>query len=64
MSGPLAASAFAQARKSARDLLVETALPVIQVAYAGGFQSVRRFNAAFRACYQAAPTTLRRARSA
>ncbi|MFI5231340.1 MAG: bifunctional transcriptional activator/DNA repair enzyme AdaA [Gemmatimonadales bacterium] len=45
---------------SARQLLVETNMPVIQVAYASGFQSVRRFNAAFRARYRASPTALRR----
>lgn len=50
--------------KSARHLLVETNMPVIQVAYASGFQSVRRFNAAFRACYQASPTALRRTHAA
>jgi AraC family transcriptional regulator of adaptative response / DNA-3-methyladenine glycosylase II len=49
---------------SARRLLIETEMPVTQVAYTSGFQSLRRFNAAFRACYQATPTTLRRARSA
>jgi AraC family transcriptional regulator of adaptative response / DNA-3-methyladenine glycosylase II len=49
--------------KSAQHLLVETNMPVIQVAYASGFQSVRRFNAAFRACYRAAPTALRKARA-
>jgi AraC family transcriptional regulator of adaptative response / DNA-3-methyladenine glycosylase II len=58
--------ALAEAKRlaSARHLLVETKMPVIQVAYASGFQSVRRFNAAFRACYRASPTTVRRARSA
>ena len=61
---PPRALAEANRLASARHLLVETTMPVIQVAYASGFQSVRRFNAAFRACYRASPTTVRRARSA
>jgi AraC family transcriptional regulator of adaptative response / DNA-3-methyladenine glycosylase II len=44
----------------AQRLLAETAIPVIQVAYASGFQSLRRFNAVFRACYRTSPSELRR----
>lgn len=46
----------------AKELLAGTDLPVIQVAYAAGFGSVRRLNALFRARYGMAPTALRRAR--
>lgn len=44
----------------ARQLLVETGLSITEVAFAAGFGSVRRFNSAIRACYGAAPSTLRR----
>ncbi len=44
----------------AKRLLHETTLPVAQVAYAAGFDSVRRFNAAFKARYRLAPAALRR----
>jgi len=44
----------------AKRLLVDTGLPVTRVAYASGFQSLRRFNAAFREQYRMAPTALRR----
>ena len=45
----------------AKQLLAETSLPVTQVAYAAGFESVRRFNALFRTHYRLAPSALRRA---
>ena len=48
----------------AKRLLVDTNLPVTRVAYASGFQSLRRFNAAFREQYRMAPTALRRGRKA
>lgn len=44
----------------ARHLLRDTDLPMTQLAYASGFRSVRRFNAAFRDRYGASPSTLRR----
>ncbi len=44
----------------AKQLLTDTRLPVIDVAFASGFQSLRRFNAAFRAHYRLAPSALRR----
>jgi AraC family transcriptional regulator of adaptative response / DNA-3-methyladenine glycosylase II len=44
----------------AKQLLTETRLPVIQVALASGFASVRRFNALFRAHYRLTPSRLRR----
>jgi len=44
----------------AKRLLSDTRLPVTQIAYASGFQSLRRFNAVFRAHYRMPPTALRR----
>jgi len=43
----------------AKQLLTETALPVIQIAFASGFSSLRRFNDAFRTQYRMPPTHLR-----
>ncbi len=45
----------------ARRLLDETSLPVSEVAFAAGFESVRRFNDAIRATFHRAPRELRRA---
>jgi AraC family transcriptional regulator of adaptative response / DNA-3-methyladenine glycosylase II len=44
----------------AKQLLTETRLPMSRVADASGFQSVRRFNALFRARYRLNPESLRR----
>lgn len=44
----------------AKQLLTETALPMVDVAFAAGFRSVRRFNALFRARCRLEPTALRR----
>jgi len=44
----------------AKRLLADTPLPVTRVAYASGFQSLRRFNAAFRERYRMAPSAIRR----
>jgi len=44
----------------ARRLLANTRLPVTRIAYASGFQSLRRFNAAFRERYRSSPSELRR----
>jgi len=46
----------------AKRLLTDTELPVIDVALASGFSSVRRFNALFKARYRMAPGRLRAAR--
>jgi AraC family transcriptional regulator of adaptative response / DNA-3-methyladenine glycosylase II len=43
----------------AKRLLADTDLPVTRVAYASGFQSLRRFNAAFREHYRMPPSDLR-----
>ncbi len=44
----------------AKQLLTETSLPVIEVALASGFKSLRRFNAAFRDGCGMPPTAIRR----
>jgi AraC family transcriptional regulator of adaptative response / DNA-3-methyladenine glycosylase II len=44
----------------AKQLLTESNLPIIQVAFASGFDSVRRFNALFRAHYRLTPSRMRR----
>jgi AraC family transcriptional regulator of adaptative response / DNA-3-methyladenine glycosylase II len=43
----------------AKRLLTDTSLPIARVAFASGFQSVRRFNALFRARYRLNPSALR-----
>src|SRR6185436_2582342 len=45
----------------AKRLIAETQLPMVQVALAAGFDSVRRFNALFQSHYRLAPSSLRRA---
>ena len=47
----------------AKRLLADTALPVTRVAYASGFESLRRFNTVFRERYRMSPSALRRAPS-
>jgi AraC family transcriptional regulator of adaptative response / DNA-3-methyladenine glycosylase II len=44
----------------AKQLLTESSLPIIDVAFASGFDSVRRFNALFRSHYRLTPTRMRR----
>jgi AraC family transcriptional regulator of adaptative response / DNA-3-methyladenine glycosylase II len=44
----------------AKRLLADTTLPVTTVAYASGFQSLRRFNSIFHERYGLSPTALRR----
>jgi len=44
----------------AKHLLTDSALPVAEIAYAAGFASLRRFNAAFLEHYRMQPTALRR----
>ncbi len=46
--------------RHAKRLLAETALPVIDVAFASGFDSLRRFNVAFHDRYGMSPSALRR----
>lgn len=53
--------AVAQTRRVhlARKLLDETRLPVTEIAFSAGFQSVRRFNAAMHKTYGCSPSALR-----
>ncbi|HEU5041668.1 MAG TPA: AlkA N-terminal domain-containing protein [Gemmatimonadales bacterium] len=44
----------------AKRLLADTTLPVTRIAFASGFQSLRRFNAVFRERYRLSPSALRR----
>ncbi len=43
----------------AKKLLTETDLPVTQIAFASGFGSIRRFNAAFSKTYRTTPSAIR-----
>jgi AraC family transcriptional regulator of adaptative response / DNA-3-methyladenine glycosylase II len=54
--------AFWQTRRllQAKQLLTDSRLPVISVALASGFRSLRRFNALFKSRYRMSPTALRR----
>src|SRR5262245_10172279 len=45
----------------AKQLLSETRLPIIRVAFASGFESVRRFNGLFQSHYRLTPSRMRRA---
>ena len=57
---------FAQTQRLllAKRLLTDTTMSVIDVAFASGFQSLRRFNALFKERYRLAPSTLRKSASA
>jgi AraC family transcriptional regulator of adaptative response / DNA-3-methyladenine glycosylase II len=57
--------AVAQTRRLhfAKKLIDETPLPMTEVAFAAGYSSLRRFNAALRGAYGVPPSDLRRARS-
>ncbi len=57
-AGPLAL-ARAQRAQTARILIETTELPMISVAFAAGFQSVRQFNATIREVFALAPSGLR-----
>jgi AraC family transcriptional regulator, regulatory protein of adaptative response / DNA-3-methyladenine glycosylase II len=46
----------------AKQLVVETTMPLAEIALASGFGSVRRFNATFQNLYNRAPRDLRRSR--
>lgn len=58
-AGPLAL-ARAHRATTARILLVNTAMPVSDVAFAAGFASIRQFNDTLRETYDRSPTQLRR----
>ncbi len=59
-SGPLAL-ARAQRAQTARILIETTSMPITDVAFASGFQSVRQFNDTVRQVYATAPSALRSA---
>jgi AraC family transcriptional regulator of adaptative response / DNA-3-methyladenine glycosylase II len=61
-SGPLAL-ARAQRAQTARVLIETTTLPITDVAFASGFQSVRQFNDTVRDVYAASPSELRTAKA-
>src|SRR5436190_4839686 len=56
--------AVAQTRRVlfAKQLIIETTMPMAEVALAAGFNSIRRFNATFQILYQRPPRELRRAK--
>lgn len=60
------AASVAQTRRLhfAKRLIDETHLPITEVAFAAGFQSIRRFNSAFQETFRRAPRELRRQQSA
>jgi AraC family transcriptional regulator, regulatory protein of adaptative response / DNA-3-methyladenine glycosylase II len=51
--------ALAQRLRAATDLLADSRHTISHIAYASGFQSLRRFNAAFRQHFQMSPTEWR-----
>ena len=55
--------AFAQTQRLllAKRLLTDTAMPATDIAFASGFQSLRRFNALFKQRYRLSPSDLRKA---
>ncbi len=59
-SGPLAL-ARAQRAQTARILIETTSMPITDIAFASGFQSVRQFNDTVRQVYATAPSALRNA---
>src|SRR5262245_23801916 len=57
-----AAVATTRRVQRAKALVDGTPMPMSAIAFAAGFASIRRFNAAFRAVYRRSPTAVRRAR--
>jgi len=58
-ASPAAVAATRRVQR-AKTLVSETGLPMSSIAFAAGFGSIRRFNAAFRAVYRRPPSALRR----
>ncbi|HKQ64990.1 MAG TPA: Ada metal-binding domain-containing protein [Methylomirabilota bacterium] len=58
-ASPTAVAATQRVRR-AKALVDTTALSMSAIAFASGFASIRRFNAAFRAVYRRSPTAVRR----
>jgi AraC family transcriptional regulator of adaptative response / DNA-3-methyladenine glycosylase II len=61
VGAPPTAAARTRRVQLAKMLLSESRLPMIEVAFAAGFRSVRRFNAVFRQTYRRPPSSIRRA---
>jgi len=59
---PPSAVAATRRVQRAKRMVDETSLPMAAIAFAAGFRSIRRFNAAFRAVYRRPPRALRAAR--
>jgi AraC family transcriptional regulator, regulatory protein of adaptative response / methylated-DNA-[protein]-cysteine methyltransferase len=59
---PPTAVATTRRVQRAKALVDTTPLPMAAIAFAAGFASIRRFNAAFRAVYRRPPSALRRTR--
>jgi AraC family transcriptional regulator of adaptative response / DNA-3-methyladenine glycosylase II len=57
-AGPLAL-ARAQRAQAARTLIETSSLPMTEIAFAAGFESIRQFNATVRAVFALTPTELR-----
>jgi AraC family transcriptional regulator of adaptative response / DNA-3-methyladenine glycosylase II len=57
---PLVALVLSRRLALAKQLLHDTHLPITEVAFASGFTSVRRFNAAFQERFSRSPSSLRR----
>jgi len=60
---PIAVATTRRVQRAKR-LVDETTLPMAAIAFAAGFASIRRFNAAFRAVYRRPPTSVRTRREA
>ena len=52
--------AFENRLNVARKLIAETSLPMTQIAFASGFESIRRFNSAFKERFKQNPSEIRR----
>jgi methylphosphotriester-DNA--protein-cysteine methyltransferase len=58
---PAAAQVAATWRvQHAKQMVSDTRLPISEIAFRAGFQSIRRFNTAFLAAYGRSPSSLRR----
>jgi AraC family transcriptional regulator, regulatory protein of adaptative response / methylated-DNA-[protein]-cysteine methyltransferase len=58
-ASPIAVATTRRVQRAKR-LIDDTTMPMSAVAFAAGFASIRRFNAAFHAVYRRAPTAVRR----
>jgi len=61
-ASPLAVATTRRVQR-AKGLVEATAMPMAAVAFAAGFSSIRRFNAAFRFVYRRPPSAMRRKRA-